>query len=79
MLEPKQFEAMKHLYEQHGQTFCFKLEEARQFCWRMKLTDNTASIVHDARAGKYYIENDPAPMIRMAFEEQHRIHDTQAA
>lgn len=78
MLEPKQFEGMQHLFKQYGQTFCFSLEEARQFCWRMKLTDNTASIVYDPKADKYYIENDPCPFVRV-WEQRYFINDAKAA
>lgn len=72
MLTKKQLAAMTELYKNHGQTFTFSLDEAREFCSKSDLTDKEASIVHDVRAGKFYIENDTAPFIRN-FETQYSI------
>lgn len=79
MLEQKQFEAMKYLWEtRNGVTFCHDLEEAKQFCWRMKLRDDNSTIIHDIKAARYYIVNEADPILRN-FEQQYRIHETEAA
>jgi len=78
MLTAKQFKAMKHLYETQGQTFCFSLDEAREFCKKMKLTNKTASIIEDHKAGKFYIESSETIGLIRNFETEHKICDTKA-
>ena len=44
MLTTEVFNAMMVYWRQQGRTFCFSLDEAKQFCWRIKLKESEVEI-----------------------------------